>query len=317
MPRIVTLLPSATEIVCALGGRESLVGISHECDYPADVAGLPVLTRAKEFAGVTSRGIDRSVRELVADALGVYDLDVDAFTELDPDVVITQDLCDVCAVAYPAVESAVRSITRRDVRIVNLHPTRLEDVLGDVRRVGDAIGREEAAGPLLVSLRARIEAVRARAATIAARPTVATIEWLDPVMPGGTWMPELIAIAGGRPLFTTPGEKAGPLSRKRLEAEAPDVVVVKPCGFALDRTLAELDALRDVLPWDRWPASRAGRVYLADGNAYFNRPGPRMVDSLEILAACIHPAAFAEHRARYRDSFVRVDSDLRIRKDSA
>ncbi len=317
MPRVVSLLPSSTEIVCALGAQDELVGVSHECDHPHGVEALPRLTRAKSFSAVTSRGIDRSVRDLVRDALGVYDLDVERFAALAPDVVITQDLCDVCAVAFPAVESAVRSIAGRDVRIVNLHPTRLDDVLGDIRRIAVALGREDAAESLLESLAARIASVGARSARLRARPSVVTIEWLDPVMPGGTWMPELIEIAGGRPLLASAGQKAGPVSRERLESIAPDVVLVKPCGFPLARTLEELRLLREQLPWDLWPASRAGRVYLADGNAYFNRPGPRIVDSLEILAACIHPDEFSDFRDRYRGAFVRIDADLRVRREPA
>jgi len=329
-PRIVSLLPSATEIVCGLGARDGLVGISHECDFPPDVACLPVLTSAKMAASPSSAAIDRSVREVLRDALAVYDIDTAKLRELAPDVIVTQDLCDVCAVSLDDVRRAVRDWAGPDTRVVSLRPGRLGDVLDDLDRTATAIGREVEARTLRGALEARIESVRQRAAQAVAdadahpdgrvaadgtnpqaRPKVLTIEWIDPVMPGGTWMPELIELAGGEPLVTKPGDHAPTLDPGALRALAPDVVLVKPCGFDLARSETELDRLREVLPWDRWPAVREGRVWLADGNAYFNRPGPRIVDSLEILAACLWPERFRDFVERYAPSLRRIDRDAK------
>ena len=316
MPRIATLLPSATEIVCALGARRDLVGVSHECDFPPDVAGLPVLTSTKAKPSRSSLAIDRSVREIVRAALAVYDVDVALLERVAPDVVVTQDLCDVCAVSLDDVRSAVARLAKRDVAIVNLRPERLADVFADIERTAAAIGRAAEGAALVAAMRARIDAVRARAEAASARrgrPRVVTIEWIEPVMLGGTWMPELVALAGGEPLVTSAGDRAPTLSRDELARLDPDVVLVKPCGFALDRTLAELDVLPRVLPWDSWRAARETKVFVADGNAYFNRPGPRLVESLEILAACVHPEAFPDFAAKHVTSVLPVTSNLSTR----
>ncbi|TDJ70363.1 MAG: cobalamin-binding protein [Planctomycetota bacterium] len=290
-PRVASLLPSATEIVCALGMRSALVGVSHECDFPPGVDRLPILTSTRVLAEGRSGPIDRDVRRLLAEALAVYDIDTATLARVRPDVIVTQDLCDVCAVSLQDVERAVRELAGPAVRIVSLHPTKLAEVWDGVREVAQALGCEAEAELVLAALRERIDAVVRRVAGAGERPNVLTIEWLDPVMVGGTWMPELIALAGGRALVTQPGQHAPTLSEEELRDldPAPDVVLVKPCGFTLERTLAESDALRELLGRLDWPAVRAGRVYLADGNSYFNRPGPRLVESLEILAACVHP----------------------------
>ncbi len=303
--RVASLLPSATEMVCALGLERDLVGVSHECDWPPQVVGRTVLTSAKIRPSWSSKAIDRDVRLVLRDALAVYDIDVDALERAAPDVIVTQDLCDVCAVSFDDVCKAVERIARPDTRIVNLHPQRLADVWADVRRVGAAVGREREAADVVRDIETRIEALRLRASRLATRPHVLTLEWIDPVMIGGTWMPELVEIAGGRALVTSAGDHAPTLSPEQLAQldPAPDVVLVKPCGFALERTLVEADVLRELLARMPWPAIRAGRVFVADGNAYFNRPGPRLVESAEILAACIHPAAFPDLAARHRGAF--------------
>ena len=294
--RIASLLPSATEIVCALGSRPQLVGRSHECDFPAGIEDLPVLTSARIRPLPSSQAIDRAVRDVLRDALAIYQIDVDRLREIRPDVIVTQDLCNVCAVSLDDVQAAVARLAEQDVDIVSLHPTKLDEIWDDLIRVAGAIGRADAGRAVVAALRARVAHIARRAASIRERPHVLTIEWIDPVMIGGMWMPELVTLAGGEPLVTRPGEHAPTLQRDRLVALEPDVVVVKPCGFGLDRTLGELAVLRDALPRS-WRA----RVYVADGNAYFNRPGPRIVESLEIMAACVHPGAFedfAEKHAR-------------------
>ncbi len=308
--RIVSLLPSATEIVCALGARDELVGVSHECDFPGDVVGLPVLTSAKFGKQKSSAAIDRAVRDVVREALAVYDIDTARLGALEPDVIVTQDLCDVCAVSIDDVRSAVARLAHRDsIELVSLTPTRLADIWADVRRTAQVLGRSEDGDRVVADAERRIEDVRRRAAA-ATRPRVLSIEWLEPVMIGGMWMPELIEIAGGTPMVTSAGDHAPTLAMADLEALDPDVVLVKPCGFPLEDTLRELPALARSIPWDRWRAVAGGNVFIADGNAYFNRPGPRIVDSLEILAACVHPDRFPEFRAAYGAAVRRIGPDL-------
>jgi len=296
--RIASLLPSATEIVCALGARAELVGRSHECDFPPGLEDVAVLTSARVGPLSSSKAIDASVRSVLRDALAIYDIDVEGLRAARPDVIVTQDLCDVCAVSLHDVRAAVARLARQDVAIVNLHPMRLEDIWGDIARAADAIGRSAAGARLVAELRARVADIARRAAMARARPRVVTIEWIAPVMVGGMWMPELIALAGGEALVTRPGQHAPTLDRDALAALDPEVVLVKPCGFPLQRTIEELDVLRKAFP----PAWRA-RVHLADGNAFFNRPGPRIVESLEILAACVHPELFEDFAAKHASSF--------------
>jgi iron complex transport system substrate-binding protein len=308
--RIISLLPSATEILCALGTRDELVGRSHECDFPPGIEDVPVVTSARIGPTPTSRGIDAAVRVALKSALTIYEIDVDRLRDARPDVIVTQDLCDVCAVSLDDVRAAVARLARRDVQIVNLRPTCLDDIWADIQRVADAIGRGDMGRRVVEDLGSRVAEIVQRAARISCKPSVLSIEWIDPVMIGGMWMPELVEHAGGAALVTKPGEHAPTLTRNQLATLDPDVVLVKPCGFPLERTLAELPVLRDVLPWGSWRAVAEERVYVADGNAYFNRPGPRIVESLEILAACLHPGELADLVEKHRGSAVRVGRDL-------
>ncbi len=300
--RIASLLPSATEIVCALGFREQLVGRSHECDFPAGVGAVPVLTRSRVRTDGTSKDIDRDVRQILRDVLAVYEVDVDALKAAAPTVVVTQNLCDVCAVSLEDVEQALEAIAV-PAHVVSLSPTRLADVWEDLRRVGAALDGDAAAEGVVADLEARAERIRTRALAVPEKPTVLTIEWTDPVMVGGMWMPELVDLAGGVPLVTAPGEHAPTLDEQALGQLAPDVVLIKPCGFDLARTRAEAESLRALLDRLQWPAWRKGRVYLADGNAFFNRPGPRLAESLEIMAACVHPQVFEDLAETHQASF--------------
>jgi iron complex transport system substrate-binding protein len=295
--RVVSLLPSATELVCAVGAEAELVGISHECDFPDGIRGRPVLTRARVSSAGTSLSIDADVRALVAQALSIYLVDDARLADLRPDVIVTQDLCEVCAVSLDDVRSAVARLAHAaDVRIVSLRPTRLGDVLDDVGRVAAALGREAQGRELRHTLEIRIDAIGTRAARARTRPRVASIEWLDPLMLGGTWMPELIELAGGRPVGVERGQLAPTLSPEQLAALEPDVVIVKPCGFDLERALGERDAIARNIARVIPPGAR---IFVTDGNAYFNRPGPRLVESLEILAACLHPDLFADFAAKH------------------
>ncbi len=299
--RIVSLLPSATEMVCALGADAQLVGISHECDFPASIRDRAVLTRSRIDATGTSRAIDTAVRAVIENALSIYAVDDAALGTLSPDVIITQDLCEVCAVSLDDVRAAVARLAHRDdVRIVSLSPTRLADVMGDIERVAAAIGCAERGQVMRAELEARIAAIAARVP--AARPRVVSLEWMEPLMIGGTWMPELVELAGGVAAGATAGAAAPTVTPAELFALAPEVVIVKPCGFSLSRALDERSVIeRDVIA--RVPTAR---VYVTDGNAYFNRPGPRLVESLEIMAACVHPDAFADFARAHADSIVRV-----------
>lgn len=288
-PRIVSLLPSATEIVAALGHREHLVGRSHECDHPAGVEALPVCSRARLDVHAGGARIDRAVRDLVRDGLSVYEVLAAPLRDAAPDVVVTQTQCEVCAVTPADVERALADWLGERPRIVSLAPDRLEDVWADIGRVGDALGTPARAATLVDSLRARMQSVAARAARRATRPRVACIEWMEPLMAAGNWMPELVAMAGGENLFGEAGAHSPWLEWETLAAADPEVIVVMPCGYSLERCRRESGALTAHPSWPGLRAARTGRVYLTDGHQFFNRPGPRLADSLEILAHLLHP----------------------------
>ncbi|MEM7435281.1 MAG: ABC transporter substrate-binding protein [Myxococcota bacterium] len=303
-PRVASLLPSATEIVCALGAEESLVGVSHECDYPDTLRDRPVLTQARVEDHGSSREIDEAVRRIVRDALSVYTVDHALLGSLEPTIVITQDLCEVCAVSLDDVRAAVARLAKaEDVEILSLRPTRLGGILDDIDRVASALGRPRAGAEVRSVLSARIDAIRSQAQTAAVRPRVASLEWIDPIMLGGTWMPELIDIAGGVAVGVEVGRPAPTVTADQLCALQPDVVVVKACGFSLARTLEERDILEATV-LSGLPSTT--RVYLTDGNAFFNRPGPRIVDSIEIMAACLHPDLFHDFGSKYADAIFRM-----------
>jgi iron complex transport system substrate-binding protein len=292
VPRIVSLLASSTEIVAALGFEQDLVGRSHECDHPPSVRALPVCTEPKFPVEGTSREIDARVRTLVAEALSVYRVKTDVLGSLRPDLIVTQSQCEVCAVSLKDVEEAVCALTASRPRIVSLEPNALADVWRDIGRVGAALGVPERGDDLVRRLQERMDAIAARARARSARPTVACIEWIDPLMAAGNWMPELVAIAGGVSLFGEAGRHAPAMSFEELVGRDPEVIVVLPCGFDLERTARDLPALAARPGWNRLRAVSAGRVALADGNQYFNRPGPRLVESLEVLAEILHPEVF-------------------------
>jgi iron complex transport system substrate-binding protein len=288
--RVVSLLPSATELVCAIGAADLLVGISHECDFPAVIRDRPVLTRARIDAHAPSAAIDQAVRAVLRDALSIYAIDEAALAALAPDVIITQDLCEVCAVSLDDVRAAVARLAHRaDIAIVTLTPTRLVHVLDDLERVAAALDRAPAGQLARRTLEARIAAIAARAAAAPTRPRVVSLEWIDPLMIGGTWMPELIELAGGMAVGAAAGGPAPTITLADLTALAPDVVLIKPCGFDLPRALGEHAALAAIAA----AVPRARRL-VTDGNAFFNRPGPRLVESLEIMAAAVHPERFPE-----------------------
>ncbi|HTR60365.1 MAG TPA: cobalamin-binding protein [Candidatus Binataceae bacterium] len=292
MHRIVTLLPSATEIVCALGFGSELVGRSHECDFPAGVGRLPALTEPKFKVEGTSAEIDERVKRIVGDALSVYRVDAARLRELKPDVIVTQSQCEVCAVSESEVESAVAEWLGERPKIVSLAPYALADVFEDMVRVGEALGDRRRGEDTVAKLRGRMDAIAEKADAVRTRPTFACIEWIDPMMSAGNWMPELVAMAGGTNLFGKAGEHSPWMKFEELAASNPEVIMVSPCGFSMKRSREELPTLTGNPRWKELRAIRDGKVYLADGNQYFNRPGPRIVESLEILAEMLHPEIF-------------------------
>lgn len=289
--RVVSLLPAGTEIVAALGRTDALVGVSHECDWPLAVNDRPRVTRCAIHGNrLASDDTDRWVTDTLAATGTLYTMDEPLIRRLAPDVIVTQRLCDVCAVDYPSVAAFAATLPGPPA-VVNLEPQTLADVLGDVRRVGAALGASEAADRLVAELEARIDAVRRRAADLPRRRCV-LLEWTFPPFRSGHWGPELVAIAGGTEPLGRPGEDAARVAWEDVVAAAPDVLVLACCGYDVARTLADVPRLRALPGWDALPAVRADDVWAVDGSAYFSRPGPRIVDSIELLAAILHPGSF-------------------------
>jgi iron complex transport system substrate-binding protein len=292
MTRIVSLIPSATEIVCALGFEGDLVGRSHECDFPESVLTKPALTEPKFDVRGTSREIDDRVKDVLQNAISVYKVDETLLNKLAPEFIVTQAQCEVCAVSLSEVERVARECLNTPAQIISLEPMRLADVFSDIGRVAAALGVPERGADVVRGLQARIDAIAAQSAEIERKPTVACVEWIDPLMAGGNWVPELVELAGGRELFGRAGEHSPWMDWGDLWAADPDVIVVLPCGFGIERSTAEMAALTRQPGWKTLRAIREGNVYITDGNQYFNRPGPRLVESLEILAEILHPQTF-------------------------
>jgi iron complex transport system substrate-binding protein len=286
--RIVSLLPSATEIVFALGLGDHLVGVSHECDYPPEAATRPAVTRSLLPAGLGQAEVDREVKRLLAEYGTIYELDRELLDRLQPDLILTQRLCYVCAVGYEQVCAAVEALGT-GAHIISLEPEGLDDIFDTILTVGRAAGREEVARRLVGKLRARIGQVRARVAGRLPRPRVLALEWLDPPLAGGHWVPEMVELAGGHDLFGRPREPAVRLDWARVVEADPDVIILMPCGYDLAGALEAARTLTAVPEWEGLRAVRTGRVYAVDGSAYFNRPGPRVVDGVAVLAEVLHP----------------------------
>jgi iron complex transport system substrate-binding protein len=296
-PRIISLLPSATEIVAALGFVDHLVGRSHECDFPSGVETLPICSSTKVPVHGTSYEIDERVKEIVAEGLSVYRVDVDRLHELRPDLILTQTQCAVCAVTPRDLEQALCTWIGVQPAIVSLEPNNLDDVWSDIRRVGAALGVESRTEELIGSLIKRLATIREETRAAQSRPSVAAIEWLGPLMAGGNWMPELIQMAGGHSLFAQPGEHSPWLDWANLVEADPEVVLLLPCGFKIAQTIQDLNLLTENPAWANLRAVKQGRVYLIDGHHFFNRPGPRLVESAEIVAEILHPDRFSfDHR---------------------
>ncbi|HJQ19688.1 MAG TPA: cobalamin-binding protein [Gemmatimonadaceae bacterium] len=286
--RIVSLLPSATEIICAMGLEDQLVGVTHECDYPSSVRQLPKVTKTLVPTDATSAEIDALVRERLGIQSALYTLDMPVLERLAPDLIVTQALCDVCAVAEDEVRDAACRLPSGP-RVLNLEPETLSEVLDCILDVGRATNSVDKAEFLVASLRARVDDVVARVRGAARRPRVALLEWIDPPFSTGHWNPELIRLAGGVDELGREREKSRTLAWSQVIDWKPDVVLISCCGFTAERTLEEVHVLDAVAGWDTVPAVQNSRVHVTDGSSYFSRPGPRLVDSLELLANVIHP----------------------------
>ncbi len=287
--RIVSLLPSATEIVFALGLGDCLVGVSHECDFPPEARTRPVVTRSLLPPGLSQAEIDREVKRLLAENGTIYGLDAELLKALKPDLILTQRLCYVCAVGYEQVCETVEAIGA-GARVLALEPDGLEGIFGTILTVGEAAGRREAAEELVAGFRARLEAVARRVSGLP-RPRVVALEWLDPPLAAGHWVPEMVALAGGEDPFGRPRLPAVRLDWADVLAADPDVLVLMPCGYDLPATVEAAGVLRKVRGLENTRGAAEGRVYAVDGSAYFNRPGPRVVDGVEVLAEILHPEA--------------------------
>ncbi len=294
--RIVSLLPAATEIVCALGGEARLVGRSHECDFPPRVQSLPVCSRPRIDVGGSSRDIDDRVKQTLRDGLSLFEVDVEQLNELQPTLILTQAQCEVCAVSLTDVEAALAARVGSRPHVASLSPNCLNDVFDDIRRVAKVLDVDERGEALVSELTDRLAHLSQGIARGAShrgeqpvRPRVVCIEWLEPPMTAGNWVPELVAIAGGENLLSQRGQHSPWLDWGDLVAANPEVLVLMPCGWSISRARADLHWLTARPEWPALQAVRQGKVFVADGHHYFNRPGPRLIDSAEILAEILHP----------------------------
>jgi iron complex transport system substrate-binding protein len=306
-PRIVSLLPSATEIVCALGLTDNLVGITHECDYPPQVAGKPALTASRiSHARMSSAEIDHAVRSQLDGHGSIYDLDEQRMRALKPDLILTQELCDVCAVSYKTVMRAARMF-ETDVRVVSLEPNTIGDIFNNIRTVGELTGREKAAGEVVNQLTARLDNIARALKGLEKRPRTLMLEWLEPAFAPGHWVPEQVAIAGGDHAFGRMGQPSVTTNAEEIRSYAPEVVVMIPCGYYKEDILRQLPQSRLPEGWQDLPAVRSGEVWAVDATSYFSRPGPRVVRGVEILARILHPEVFGPPD---EDEAVRVPKHL-------
>lgn len=309
--KIVSLLPSATEIVCALGLEENLAAITHECDFPAQITHLPAITASRiSHDTMTSKEIDHAVRTHLDGHGSIYDLDTALLAEINPDLILTQELCDVCAVSYKQVEKAARMYVA-DSTVVSLEPNTIEGVFETIITVGGLTGASEKAAEVIAGLRARLDSVRSRTIDVD-RPKIFMLEWLEPPFAPGHWVPEQVEIAGGTSLLGKAGEKSVTTTYERIFESQPEIMVLVPCGYYTGDTFRQLENTEFPANWHEIPAVRKGEVWALDATSYFSRPGPRVVDGVEILAKIFHPAIFGEPTS---DEAVRVErSQMRFNK---
>ena len=284
--RIISLIASATEIICSLGQKNNLVGISHECDYPKDIQNLPVCSLPRFDTSGSSLEVDRDVKSLIQSALSVYRINEDALKELKPDIIVTQSQCDVCAVSEKDVENALKNTLGIDPIIVSLCPKDIEDIKEDIKAIANALGIPDIGAEESEKFAKEIEGLASLEKT-AIKPSVACIEWIEPLMYAGNWVPQMVEIAGGENIFSVRGEHSSWSDYDTLFRSNPDKIILMPCGYDLDKIRLEMNPLLDLPFWNSLNAVKTDNVFITDGNQYFNRPGPRLIDSIKILIEII------------------------------
>ncbi|MCW9707616.1 cobalamin-binding protein [Fodinibius salsisoli] len=289
--RIVSLLPSITEIVVALGKKEELIGCSHECNFPEDIISLPACTEPKFDPDGTSYQIDQRVKAVLQEGLAVYRVDAELLKKLNPDVILTQDHCDVCATSFTEVKKVVQSTLDKDVEVISVSPTDLSSVIDSIRTIARAIDAEPEAEELMAEMKGTLQDIQQQTLPLYA-PDVLCIEWLDPLMAAGNWIPQLVQLAGGNPQLAEAGKHSPWLEWEKVQQLNPEIITITPCGFGISETLSELSSLTSQPGWENLKAVQNHQVFIMDGDHYFNRPGPRLVDSTKILAEIIHPGRF-------------------------
>ncbi len=304
--RIVSLLPSCTEIICKLGYREHLVGISHECDYPNSISGLPVLTKARLSTEGTSTEINQSVTDLLQRGLSVYDVDASLLKSLSPDIIVTQAQCEACAVSLDQVQDIVSNWTLNQTEIISLEPNTLNEVWLDFDIIAKAMDAPESSSILKSEINERFKLLKDKLKGTEQKPSVLCIEWIEPIMVAANWVPELVGLAGGKNVMSVSGTDSNFCSWDEIKQTNPDIIIMMPCGFGIKRTLEDIHFLQNIKGWEGLKAVKENKVFVVDGNQYFNRPGPRLVDSAEILAEVIHPEYF--ERKYPEDAWITIDS---------
>ena len=304
--RIVSLLPSCTEIICKLGYRKHLVGISHECDYPNSISGLPVLTKARLSPEGTSIEINQSVTDLLQRGLSVYDVDASLLKSLSPDIIVTQAQCEACAVSLDQVQDIVSNWTLNQTEIISLEPNTLNEVWLGFDIIAKTMDAPESSSILKSEINERFKLLKDKLKGTEQKPTVLCIEWIEPIMVAANWVPELVGLAGGRNVMSVSGTDSNFCSWDEIKQTNPDIIIMMPCGFGIKRTLEDIHYLQNRKGWQELKAVKENKVFVVDGNQYFNRPGPRLVDSAEILAEVIHPEYF--ERKYPEDAWITIDS---------
>ncbi len=293
--KIASLLPSCTEIACALGLEDEIVGVSHECDFPEEIKLKPVLTKSKINHLGNSYQINKDVLEVVKNGLSVYDIYEEKLKELNPDVILTQDQCEVCAVSLKDVEEITNKYIC-NAKILSLKPVVFEDIFDDIRKIGMITNREKQSEKLIENLYSRVNIIKNKTRYLTYKPRICVIEWLEPIMIAGNWSPEMIEIAGGMNLMSEPGNHSRKIDFETILHYQPDKIIISPCGFKVYQTINDIDFLTSNAKWKELKAVQKNEVYVIDGNAYLNRPSQRIVDSLEIISSIIHPELFNEKK---------------------
>ena len=292
--KIVTLLPSATEIVSFLGQKESIIGCSHECDYPNDLDNIVKLTSPKINVEGTSSKINKEIKSLLENSLSVYKVDVEKLKDLDPDFIVTQANCEVCAVSFAEVQNIVSKYLSPKAKIISLEPNTLNDVFNDIRRVATTLNIDNKINNKLISkLELRLKDIKDLASIQKRKPSVVCIEWIDPLMVAGNWIPEMVEIAGGNDILGRSGNNSHWIKFNEIKDHDPEIIIFLPCGFDIKKTKKELNSyLKKDSTWSLLKAFKNNKLFIADGNQFFNRPGPRLIESIEIFAEITHPSVF-------------------------